>query len=222
MFPPSNRPVFPPPQDAGPEGLLMVGGSLRPEWLYEAYRTGIFPMPLRLEGRRVLAWFSPDPRGILEPHEFYTSSRLARRLRRGEFQFSVNQAFPQVIAGCAMPRDNDSDTWLTHSMQTAYIALHELGYAHSVEVWQDGELVGGVYGVAIGGLFAGESMFHRVTDASKAALHYLTRRLIDRGYTLFDVQWTNDHTTSLGAKDIRRRTYLKRLAEAVKLDRSFV
>lgn len=199
----------------------MVGGSLRPDWLYEAYRSGIFPMPLHLEGRRVLAWFSPDPRGILELDDFYTSSSLTRRLKRGEFQFTVNQAFPRVIEGCAAPRATDSDTWLTLSMQTAYIAMHELGYAHSVEVWKEGELVGGVYGIAIGGLFAGESMFHRATDASKAALHFLVNRLKDRGYTLFDVQWTNNHTRSLGAKNIRRRRYLNRLAEAVKLDRTF-
>jgi len=213
-----QRPHFPPVDEAGPDGLLMTGGSLAPDWLLEGYRRGIFAMPIRVDGRRMLAWISPNPRGIFELDGLHVSRRLARRLKRGEFRFSVDRAFSDVVEGCAAPRreDCDDDVWLTLAMQNAYQTLHELGYAHSVEVWQDGWLVGGLFGVAIGGLFAGESMFHRVTDASKAALTAIMPYLARRGYTLFDVQWTNAHTRSLGAIDIPRSRYQARLAEAIR------
>ena len=129
----------------------------------------------------------------------------------------MSQAFPQVIEGCALPRDNDSDTWLTLSMQTAYIALHELGYAHIVEVWQDAELVGGVYGIAIGGLFAGESMFHRVTDASKVALVHLVRQLRRGGFVLLDTQFKTTHLARFGVVEIPRRVYEARLRRALRV-----
>jgi leucyl/phenylalanyl-tRNA--protein transferase len=219
-----ERPRFPPVEESGPDGLLMTGGSLAPDWMLTAYRRGIFPMPIRVDRRRMLAWISPDPRGIFELDGFHVSRRLARRLARGEFHFTYDAAFRAVVEGCAAPRrdDTDDDVWLTLAMQNAYLSLHELGYAHSIEVWQEGWLVGGVFGVAIGGLFAGESMFHRVTDASKAALAMLTVHLARRGYTLLDVQWTNAHTRNLGAIDIPRREYLDRLATAVELDVSFL
>jgi leucyl/phenylalanyl-tRNA--protein transferase len=217
-----DKPKFPSPEEASPEGLLCTGGSLSPPWLVEAYRNGIFPMPLSYERQRILAWFSPHPRGILELDSLHVSRRLARRLRRGEFTFTLDQAFPRVVEGCAAPRRQETGTWLTLGMQNAYVALHHLGVAHSVEVWRQGQLVGGVYGVAIGGLFAAESMFHRVTDASKAALVKLTSHLRERGYVLLDVQWTNDHTRSLGAIDIPRRTYLARLREAVAMPVTFL
>jgi leucyl/phenylalanyl-tRNA--protein transferase len=212
-----ERPRFPPVEEASPDGLLMTGGSLAPDWLLEGYRRGIFAMPIRVDRRRMLAWISPDPRGIFELDSLRVSRRLARRLKRGEFQFSVDRAFSAVVEACAAPRrdDGEDDVWLTLSMQNAYQTLHEMGYAHSVEVWQDSWLVGGLFGVAIGGLFAGESMFHRVTDASKAALAALMPYLARRGYTLFDVQWTNAHTRSLGAIDIPRATYQARLADAI-------
>lgn len=210
-----EKPHFPSVEAAGPDGVLFVGGSLAPDWMLEAYRRGIFPMPIKIERRRHIAWLSPDPRGIFELEGMYVSRRLARRLRRGEFAFSLNRAFARVVEGCAAPRDLDDDCWLTLAMQNAYLTLHELGHAHSVEVWREGQLVGGIFGVAIGGLFAGESMFFRATDASKAALFVLMEHLKRRGYSLFDVQWTNDHTRRLGAVDLPRSVYLSRLAAAV-------
>ncbi|MEX2173755.1 MAG: leucyl/phenylalanyl-tRNA--protein transferase [Pirellulaceae bacterium] len=220
---PREKPRFPPVQQAGPDGLLMTGGSLSPDWLLAAYCRGIFPMPIEVERRRVVAWIAPDPRGIFEIGQLRVSRRLARRLARGEFHFTIDQAFTGVVAGCAARRreDTDDDVWLTLAMQHAYVSLHELGHAHTLEVWRDGRLVGGVLGVTVGGLFAGESMFHRTTDASKAALAVLMPHLAQRGYTLFDVQWTNAHTRSLGAIDIPRPEYMRRLAEAIARPASF-
>ena len=189
--------------------------------MMEAYRSGIFPMPLNYGHQRSLGWFSPDPRGILELDGFHISRRLARRLRQGEFRFTTNAAFEQVVEGCAAPRAQDTGCWLTLAMQNAYLSLHDLNIAHSVEVWSGGRLVGGIFGIAIGGFFAGESMFSRQTDASKAALAWLVNRLRHRGFTLLDVQWTNDHTRSLGAIDISREEYLRRLASAATLPVSF-
>ena len=221
MFNTWERPRFPSVCEAGPDGLLMTGGSLAPAWMMEAYKSGIFPMPIQYELRRVLAWFSPDPRGILELDGLHISRRLARRLRRGEFQFTLDRAFTQVVEACAAPRPVDTGCWLTLAMQNAYLALHELGAAHSVEVWSEGLLVGGVFGISIGGFFAGESMFSRTTDASKAALAYLARHLKGRGFRLLDVQWTNEHTRTLGAVDIPRELYLHRLGEAIHLPVTF-
>lgn len=210
-----EKPHFPSVEAAGPDGVLFVGGSLAPDWMLEAYRRGIFPMPIKVDRRRLIAWLSPDPRGILEFDGLHISRRLLRRLRRGEFRFTTNRAFARVVEACAAPRGLDDDCWLTLAMQNGYLTLHELGHAHSVEVWQDGCLVGGVFGVSIGGLFAGESMFCRVRDASKAALAFLVQHLQSGGYTLFDVQWTNEHTRRLGAIDIPRREYLARLAGSI-------
>jgi leucyl/phenylalanyl-tRNA--protein transferase len=209
-----QKPQFPPLEAAGPDGVLLVGGSLSPDWMLEAYRRGVFPMPVKVDRRRLIAWLAPDPRGVLEFDELHVSHRLARRLRRGEFQFTFDTAFAAVIEGCAAPRGPDNECWLTLSMQNAYATLHQLGHAHSVEVWQDDALVGGLFGVVVGGIFAAESMFHRVTDASKAALTYLVERLRRRGFLLVDVQWTNAHTRSLGAKDIPRDEYLAKLSAA--------
>jgi leucyl/phenylalanyl-tRNA--protein transferase len=217
-----DKPKFPPPQEAGPDGLLVTGGSLSPPWMIEAYKSGIFPMPLCYERQRILAWFSPDPRGILELDGFHVSRRLARRLKRGEFTFTLDRAFARVVEGCAAPRRDDTGCWLTLALQNGYQSLHQLGFAHSVEVWHGRELVGGVFGIAIGGFFAGESMFHRATDASKAALWKLTQHLKQRGYQLLDVQWTNDHTRSLGANDIPREKYLARLRAAIRLPVTFL
>lgn len=222
MFHIWEKPHFPPPSVAGPDGLLITGGSLAPAWMMEAYRSGIFPMPLHFEHQRTLGWFSPDPRGILELDSFRVSRRLARRLRQGEFQFSCDAAFTQVVEGCAAPRPQDTGCWLTLAMQNAYQSLQELGAAHSVEVWTDGQLVGGVFGIVMGGFFAGESMFSRRTDASKAALAWLVNHLRRRGFALLDVQWTNEHTRSLGAVDISREIYLQRLSAAIALPVKFV
>lgn len=216
-----EKPHFPSLDVASPDGVLFVGGSLAPDWMLEAYRRGIFPMPIRVERRRLIAWLTPDPRGILEFNDFHISRRLARRLKRGEFHFTINRAFTAVVEGCAAPRGADDDCWLTLSMQNAYQTMHELGHAHSVEVWKNGRLVGGLFGMAIGGLFAAESMFHRSTDASKAALAHLIIHLKTRGYSLLDVQWTNSHTRSLGATDIPRSEYVTRLSRAVEQRISF-
>jgi leucyl/phenylalanyl-tRNA--protein transferase len=216
-----EKPHFPPIEAAGPDGVLFVGGSLAPDWMLEAYRRGIFPMPIKVDRRRLIAWLSPDPRGVLDFHLLHISRRLARRLRRGEFQFTLDRAFANVVEGCAAPRGLDDDCGLTLSMQNAYLTLHALGHAHSVEVWRDGRLAGGLFGVAIGGLFAAESMFYRVTDASKAALAFLVDHLQRRGFTLLDVQWTNAHTRRLGATDIPRSDYAARLAAAVRRNASF-
>jgi leucyl/phenylalanyl-tRNA--protein transferase len=215
------EPRFPPIEAAGPDGMLYVGGSLAPDWMLEAYRRGIFPMPIRVDRRRLIAWLTPDPRGVLELSGLHISRRLARRLRRGEFRFTFDRAFARVVEECAAPRHDDGDCWLTLAMQNAYLTLHDLGHAHSVEVWQGERLVGGVFGVTIGGLFAAESMFHRVTDASKAALAILVEHLARRGFALIDVQWTNAHTRSLGAIDIPRAEYLRRLEAAIGLPVDF-
>lgn len=199
----------------------MLGGELTPPWLLEAYSRGIFPWPL-VEGRHeLLAWFSPDPRAILELDAMHVSRRLRRRLRRGEFRFTADRAFPDVVAACAAPRSADSGVWITQDMGEAYVAFHQLGHAHSIEVWRDDELVGGVYGVSLGGCFAGESMFHRRRDASKAALAVLVARLRARGFRLFDVQAPTAHLRSLGAKTIPRDEFLRRLQRAIEAKADF-
>jgi leucyl/phenylalanyl-tRNA--protein transferase len=216
-----EKPHFPPVEAASPDGVLFVGGSLAPDWMLEAYRRGIFPMPIRIDGRRLIAWLAPDPRGVLEFNELHISRRVARRLKRGEFRFTVDGSFADVVEACAAPRGHDDDCWLTLSMQNAYVTLHQLGHAHSVEVWQNQRLVGGVFGVAVGAAFAAESMFYRVTDASKAALAFLVEHLRGRGFELLDVQWTNSHTRRLGARDIPRLEYISRLKAAASRNVSF-
>jgi leucyl/phenylalanyl-tRNA--protein transferase len=179
-------------------------------------------MPIKIEGRRHIAWLAPDPRGVLEFDSLHISHRLARRLRQGEFQYTLDRAFAEVVEGCAAPRGHDDDCWLTLSMQNSYLTLFQLGHAHSIEVWRNGVLAGGLFGVAVGGLFAAESMFHRATDASKAAVAYLVAHLRQRGYTLLDVQWTNSHTRRLGSVDIPRTDYVRRLAAAVNQSVTFL
>ncbi len=211
---------FPPIWTADEHGLLTLGGDLSPERILDAYRHGIFPWPLVEEGLEILAWWSPDPRAIFELDQFHVSRRLGRRIRRGEFQITVDANFAGVIAGCA-ERRRDGGTWITPSMVRAYQQLHQLGHAHSVEAWQAGELVGGVYGVALGGFFAAESMFHRRRDASKVALAHLVQRLRERGFDLLDIQMWTPHTGRLGAIEIPRREFLRRLERALKHPASF-
>ncbi len=220
-MPDPQSPQFPPVWKAGADGLLGVGGQLTSDWLLTAYKQGIFPWPIVEGTTEILAWFSPDPRTILELDSFHVSRRLSRRLRSGEFQVSFNTAFAAVVAQCAAPRVAEPTTWITPRMAAAYRRLHELGHAHSVEVWQEGHLAGGVYGVGIGGFFSGESMFYRKRDASKVGLACLVKHLSQRGFTLFDVQQSSRHLRSLGAIEIPRHEFLERLRESVDLPVSF-
>lgn len=188
--------------------------------LVSAYASGWFPMAVATGEIR---WFSPDPRGIIPLEAFHVSRRLARVVRSGGFTIAINRDFRAVIRACATAdRDDEGGTWIDEQIHESYCALHEAGYAHSVEAWHDGVLAGGLYGVALGGAFFGESMFHRVTDASKVALVALVDRLRERGFSLLDTQWTTDHLARFGAVDIPRREYLGRLAGALERDCEFV
>jgi leucyl/phenylalanyl-tRNA---protein transferase len=210
--PPPCQWAFPPPDAASPDGLLAVGADLEPGTLLAAYRSGVFPMPL--SGVRELTWFSPDPRGVVPLAEFRPSRSLRRSARR--FTVTADTAFADVVAGCADPRRPGG--WITPAIRAAYERLHALGWAHSLEVWDDdGALAGGLYGVEVGGLFAAESKFHRRTDASKVALAALVERLrAAGGERLLDVQWTTPHLRSLGARDIARADYLGLLRAALR------
>jgi leucyl/phenylalanyl-tRNA--protein transferase len=210
-----HRPRFR-PEDADENGLVGVGGDLGPDTLLEAYRSGVFPW--YDEGMPV-CWWSPDPRAVIELDGLHVSRRLARTLRSGEFAVTFDREFAAVIRGCA--DRPDEGTWIVPDMIAAYERLHELGHAHSVEVWQDGALAGGLYGVAVGGLFAGESMFHSRTDASKVALVAAVRRLRERGFRLFDVQFVTEHTARMGAVEIPRKEYLTRLRAALRVSATF-
>ena len=201
---------FPNLQTANREGLLALGGDLSVPRLLLAYRSGIFPWT-----DEPLTWWSPDPRAIFELERFRPPKRLESKLRHHTFKLTFDRAFSDVIHACADPAPGRESTWISPRFIEAYIQLHRQGHAHSVEVWQDKELVGGVYGVAIAGFFAGESMFHRVTDASKIALCHLIHHLRARNFALFDTQVLSPLTARLGAIEIRRRDYLERLASAL-------
>jgi leucyl/phenylalanyl-tRNA--protein transferase len=204
---------FPSPTSTTPEGLLCIGGRLSPEWLLDAYRHGIFPWPMWED--EPIAWWSPDPRAVFELDGFHISRRLQRTLKSGKYRVTFDQDFAGVIQGCATSGEREGNTWLTPAMIRAYCRMHALGHAHSVEAWQGDQLVGGAYGIAIGGLFAAESMFHRARDASKVALAHLVSRLRELGYEMLDIQQWTPHTGSLGAVEIPRLEYLKRLARAI-------
>jgi leucyl/phenylalanyl-tRNA--protein transferase len=211
---------FPPAEDADSEGLIGFGGELSPTWILDAYRHGIFPWPIT-DFEAPVAWWSPDPRAVIEFDRFHVSRRLRRTCRGGKFEVTRDVDFAGVIRGCAMSPSRLNQTWLTPKMIDAYVQLHELGHAHSIEVWHQHELAGGVYGVAIGGLFAAESKFYRVRDASKVALVHLVDHLRASGYTLMDIQQLTPHTARLGAVAIARSEYLARLAQAIDLPVAF-
>jgi len=204
---------FPPAESADEYGLVAIGGELSPDWLLDAYRHGLFPWPL-IEGIDEPQWWSPDPRAIFELDSFHISRRLSQTLRSGKFTVSSDRDFAGVIRGCATAGDRGGKTWLTPAMISAYEELHRLKRAHSVESWLGQDLAGGVYGVAVGGFFAAESMFYLRRDASKVALAHLVRHLRERGYQLLDIQQLTPHTASLGAVEIPRRQYLRRLVVA--------
>lgn len=216
-LPPSR--FFPPVEESTPEGLLAFGGLLEPEWLLDAYAHGIFPWPF--DEHSPVAWWSPEPRAIIELETFHIPRRLRRTCRSEPFVVTCDQDFLGVIRGCAGGPDRKGATWITRAMIRAYHQMFKLGYAHSVEVWHDDKLVGGTYGLAIGGLFAGESMFHRMRDASKVALVYLVAHLRARGYRLMDIQQLTPHTAQFGAIEIPRSEYLARLADALPVSVTF-
>lgn len=205
-----DRLRFPDPEQANAEGLVAIGGDLALPRLLLAYRSGIFPWTVS-----PVTWWSPDPRGIFLLDRFHTSRSLARVIRQGLFQVTRDQAFDEVMKGCAAPAPGRRSTWITREFLDAYGELHQQGYAHSVECWQGAQLAGGIYGVAIGGFFAGESMFHRVSNASKVALAHLVAHLRERGFLLFDIQMLTRITEQLGGVTISRQAYLKRLSKAV-------
>lgn len=192
------------------EGLLALGGSLAPERILEAYRHGIFPWGT-VEGHPL--WYAPDPRMVLFPEEFRLKRSLARVVRSGRFEVRFDSSFREVIAHCAQtPRPGQNGTWITCDMSDAYCRLHELGWAHSVETWEGGTLVGGLYGLAIGRMFYGESMFSHRTDASKVAFAHLVRYLVANQFGMIDCQMYTDHLASLGGREIPRREFLDRLS----------
>jgi leucyl/phenylalanyl-tRNA--protein transferase len=193
-----------------PNGLLAVGGCLSTQRLLNAYRHGVFPW--FGEGEPIL-WWSPDPRLVLLPEWLVVTRSLRKLMRRGTFRFSFDTCFNEVLAACAEPRAYATATWITPAMNTAYAELHRLGWAHSFEAWQGGELVGGLYGVAIGRVFFGESMFHRVSNASKAAFVFAVETLHQWGYVLIDCQVHTPHLQSLGAREISRDEFIRVLAE---------
>jgi leucyl/phenylalanyl-tRNA--protein transferase len=207
--PPPSRWAMPDPDQADDSGMVAIGADLEPGTILAAYRTGLFPMPVRWS--RAPGWWSPDPRGVLPLDGLKVSRSLRKSCDRSEVR--IDTAFDDVIAACADPRRPHG--WINTAITKAYRDLHRRGWAHSVETWRDGELVGGLYGIAIGGLFAGESMFHRATDASKVALVHLVEVMNEGGASLLDVQWKTDHLATLGVVEISRAEYRRRLAGAI-------
>lgn len=208
-----EEPVFPDPEEADPDGLLAVGGDLSPQRLLTAYACGIFPW--YSEDSPIL-WWSTNPRLVLLPDEFHMPRSLRRVINRGEFSYTMDTDFKSVIRGCAeAPRPGQEGTWIVDDMVEAYTMLHELGYAHSIEAWQDGELVGGLYGVSLGSAFFGESMFFTRPNASKAAFAVLVQQLVRWRFTLIDCQQTTKHLLRFGARELVRFRYLVKLREAM-------
>lgn len=207
---------FPNAQLANADGLVAIGGDLSVERLLLAYRSGIFPWTIA-----PISWWSPDPRAILEQDQLHIPDSLKKILRKKTFEVTIDRAFGQVIKNCAGRAPGRADTWITPEFIEAYTQLHEQGHAHSLECWQNGELAGGIYGVAMGGFFAGESMFHRASNASKVALYHLVEHLRKRKFALLDIQMLTPVTRQMGGTTIPRSEYLKRLAEAVRLEREF-
>ena len=206
--------AFPPPEWADASGLLAVGGPLTTRRLLAAYRRGIFPW--YSEGQPVL-WHSPDPRFVLAPSRLHVPRSLERTLRRGTYRIRADTVFDRVVEACARaPRPGQSGTWITPEMRAAYGALHRIGVAHSVEAWAEGELQGGLYGVALGSIFFGESMFSRATDASKAAFATVARALFAAGCQLIDCQQETEHLARFGAENWPRTRFLRALARALK------
>lgn len=200
---------FPDPRRGPKDEPVAVGFELTPELMLAGYRKGLFAWSVN-----PVTWWSPDPRAIFEPDGFHASRRLSRRMRTHPFQVTMDRAFGKVVEYCAQPRHRGDGVWISREFKAAFAKLFELGYAHSIECWKDGALVGGVFGVAVNGFFSAESMFHTATDASKIALYYLLEAVQDAGFELFDIQLLTPHTESLGAREIGRDEYLDRLKSA--------
>lgn len=198
------------------ESIFTREGYIRPAVLIAAYRGGMFPMAM--DNRGEIGWFSPDPRGVIPLDEFHIPNGLKRTLKKKPFEIRIDTAFSEVMKGCA----DRSTTWISREIVTSYEKLFELGYAHSVEAWRDEELVGGLYGISIGGAFFGESMFSRTTDASKVALVGLINRLRERNFQLLDTQWTTEHLNQFGCREIPRYEYLHQLNRALLITTRFV
>jgi leucyl/phenylalanyl-tRNA--protein transferase len=211
-----HRLRFPDPRRASAEGLVAIGGNFSVDRLLLAYRSGIFPWTAG-----PITWWSPDPRAIFDMDHVHISRSLDRVLRQNHFRITRDQAFREVMEGCAEPRPGRGQTWVTREFLEGYTRLHEQGHAHSLECRQENKLVGGIYGVAIGGLFAGESMFHRVSNASKVAVCKLIEHLRERDFTLFDIQMLTPITTQLGGITVPRSEYLRRLARALEKECKF-
>jgi leucyl/phenylalanyl-tRNA--protein transferase len=207
---------FPPMWQWGPEGLVAAGGPLTSQRVVEAYRLGIFPWPVDKSPAGLL-WWSPQPRAVLVPKALHVPRRLARTLRTGRFDVTTDTAFAQVLELCGSVGDRQYGTWITPQIRDAYCQLHSDGIAHSVEVHRGGRLVGGLYGICMGGMFAGESMFSLERDASKVALVWLVRRLAEKGCLFFDVQIASQHLTQFGVQEIERSAFCDLLAAALKL-----
>ncbi len=214
----AHGPAFPPASRAArhPNGLLAAGGALTPDWLLAAYRRGIFPW--FSDGEPIL-WWSPDPRMVVFPDELRVTRSLRKTLRKHHFEVRLDHDFAAVIRACAEPREPGGGTWITPAIQAAYVRMHALGYAHSVETWIDGELAGGLYGMAIGRAFYGESMFSRRTDASKIAFAHLVRFLLQHDFRMLDCQMTTRHLSSLGGREIPREVFVRMLGELTREDR---
>ena len=206
--------VFPPPDHAEPSGLLAIGGDLHPRRLLLAYAHGIFPW--YSEDDPIL-WFSPEPRFVLEPSRLRVGRSLKKRIKRGDYEIRLDTEFAQVIRHCREAgRPGQSGTWITDDMEQAYLELHRMGFAHSAEAWHQGELVGGLYGVALGRIFSGESMFAHASDASKVAFVWLVRQLERWGFELIDCQIETDHLNRFGAQPIPREDFLHRLSDGLR------
>lgn len=216
VFQLTDQLVFPPPHLSNPDGILAIGGDLSTERLVLAYRMGIFPWYSLDEP---ILWWSPDPRFILFPERLKISKSMKQVLRKGIFEISVDKNFREVIEACSkIPRKGQYGTWITRDMINAYIALHREGFAHSVEVWQEGALVGGLYGVSLGSCFFGESMFAKVSNASKAGFITFVQALQNLGFSLIDCQVYTEHLASLGAEEINREDFLELLEEGMQAD----
>lgn len=211
-----HRLRFPDPASASSEGLVAIGGDFSGPRLLLAYRSGIFPWTVQ-----PITWWSPDPRAIFELDHFHIPHRLAKFIRQRPFEITRDRAFRNVMQACAQPAPGRQETWIAPEFIAAYTHLHKIGHAHSVECWRGSELVGGIYGVSVGGFFAGESMFHHADNASKVALCHLVEHLRARGFALFDIQMVTPATRGFGAVEISRAEYLHRLKAAVAMNCTF-